>query len=352
MSSTQTRASTVLDVLIRRIEYIACVLDEPRKKSALVDTLDAARSTADRAVAELETVDLIEQTEHEYRPTSMGRLVTTDFFELVDTVDDTNSDRVQSSSVPVMGIIDIATRRIEFLECLGEKEKDKRTLVDDLGMSRATVDRGLRELENAGLIEYTSGRFTPTSVGMITRSRLSDLIETIELGQQLNPFLKWISYDDFDIDLHLLADAEVLLPEPGNPWAMMNRHVQLLKESDCGRVIQPLASLHAMEAAYERIVNAGATGAAVVEPSVADTFRSDPHYTELVEEMIATGRFDLFVYDGTIPYYLGVFDETMQIGVDENGYPRAILESDSDAVVQWAENKYEAYRQQAEPVKL
>jgi predicted transcriptional regulator len=351
MSSPQTATSTVLEVLVRRIEYIVCVSDEPRRKSALVDTLDAARSTADRAIDELETVNLIEQTEQGYRPTSMGRLITTDFFELIDRVDDANSDRVQSSTVPVVGIIDTATRRIEFLECLRENEKDKRTLVSDIGMSRATVDRGLRELESVGLIEYASGRFTLTPVGMILVSGLSDLIKTIELGQQLSPFLKWVSDDDFDIDLHLLADAEVLLPEPGNPWAMMNRHVKLLEKADNGWVFQPLASLHAMEAAYERIVNAGATGASVVESSVADTFRSNPNYSELVEEMISTGRFDLFVYGGTIPYYLGVFDETVQIGADDNGSPRAILESDSQPVLQWAENKYEEYRRQAELVK-
>jgi predicted transcriptional regulator len=351
MSSTQTAASVVLEALVDRIGYIACVLDGPLDKPALVSTLDAARSTVDRAVDELETVDLIKQTEDGYILTAMGRLATSDFFELIDTLDDAYPERTGSPTAS-MSIIDTATRRTEFLECLLEQPKDKRMLVDDIGMSRATVDRGLRELENAGLIEYTDGRFALSTIGKITEYGLSDLIETIGLGQRLRPFLRWVSYDKFDIDIHLLADAELLLPEPGDPWAMMNRHVQMLKEADNGRVIQPVTSLYAMEVAYERIVNAGATGASVVESSVADTFQTNPNYTELVEGMIATGRFDLYIYGGTIPYFLGVFDETVQIGADEDGEPRAILETDSAKVLKWAENKYEEYRQQAKLVKF
>jgi predicted transcriptional regulator len=350
MSSTQTAAS-VLEALVGRIEYIACVLDEPLDKPALVSTLDASRSTVDRAVDELETVNIIKQTKEGYILTAMGQLVISDFFELMDTLDDAYPERAVPPTAS-MSIIDAATRRIEFLECLLEQPKDKRMLVDDIGMSRATVDRGLRELENAGLIKYTDGRFTLSTIGKITEYGLFDIIETIELGQRLRPFLRWVSYDDFDIDIHLLADAELLLPEPGDPWAMMNRHVQVLKETDNGRVVQPVTSLYAMEAAYERIVNAGATGASVVESSVADTFQTNSNYTELVEGMIATGRFDLYVYGGNIPYFIGVFDEIVQIGADKNGEPRAILETDSAKVLKWAENKYEEYRQQAKPVKL
>jgi predicted transcriptional regulator len=351
MASTQTAASVVLEALVGRLGYIACVLDEPLDKPALVSTLDAARSTVDRAVDELETVDLIKQTDEGYMITAMGRLVTSDFFELMDTLDDAYPERTESPTAS-MSIIDAAIRRIEFLEYLLEQPKDKRMLVDDIGMSRATVDRGLRELENTGLIEYTDGRFTLSTIGKITERGLSNITNTIELGQRLRPFLRWISYDNFDIDIHLLADAELLLPEPGDPWAMMNRHVQMLKEADDGRVVQPLTSLYAMEAAYERIVNAGATGASVVGPSVADTFQTNPNYTELVEGMIATGRFDLYVYEDNIPYFIGVFDETVQIGVDEDGNPRAILETDSAKVLEWAENKYEEYRQQAKPMKF
>ena len=351
MSSPQTAASVVLETLVDRIGYIACVLDEPQDKPALVSTLDAARSTVDRAVDELETVDLIKQTDDGYIITSMGRLVTTDFFGIIDILDDVAPDHIQSP-IASMTIIDTATRRSEFLECLLEQPKDKRMVVDDIGMSRATVDRGLRELENVGLIEYTDGRFTLSTIGKATEQGLFNIIKTIRLGQRLHPFLRWVSYDNFDIDIHLLADAELLLPEPGDPWAMMNRHVQVLKEADNGRVVQPVASLYAMEAAYERIVNAGATGSTVVESSVADTFQTNPNYTELVEGMIATGRFDLYVYGGTIPYFIGVFDEIVQIGADEEGEPRAILETDSAKVLQWAENKYEEYRQQSKLVKL
>jgi predicted transcriptional regulator len=351
MSFTQSSVLDVLEALINRIEYIWCVLDGPREKKAFVTEIDAARSTVDRAINDLETVTLIEQVEDGYQATTMGRIVARDFFNSVDTLDRKYQEYDHApGDIPVLGVIDTVRRRIELMDCLREVPKDKPTLVDDLGMSRATVDRGLRELESVGLVEYTAGRFGITPVGELTMSALLNLIETIEQGLRLNPFLRWIPGDDFDIDLRLLADAEMLLPEPSDPWSMMNEHVNKIEETHDGKVIQPLASLHAMETAYDRIVNEGATGATVVESSVAAMFQSNSNYAELVEEMIATERFDLFVYDGTIPYYIGVFDETVQIGVDEDGIPRAILETDSPEVRKWAESKYEEYKQQSELV--
>ena len=38
----------------------------------------------------------------------------------------------------------------------------------------------------------------------------------------------------------------------------------------------------------------------------------------------------------------------MQVGVDEDGEPRGLLETDSEEVREWAENKYDSYKQEAE----
>jgi hypothetical protein len=69
--------------------------------------------------------------------------------------------------------------------------------------------------------------------------------------------------------------------------------------------------------------------------------------------MLATDRFDLSVYDGEVPYYLGVLDETVQIGVeDENGMPRALLETDVEGLGEWASDTYAQYRERSTPFSM
>jgi hypothetical protein len=86
----------------------------------------------------------------------------------------------------------------------------------------------------------------------------------------------------------------------------------------------------------------------VVVPEVAEMFQSNPDYVELFEGMVDTGRFEVYVCGSGIPYYLGIFDRTVQIGVNENGEPRGLLETDSEEVREWAERKYDSCKQEAE----
>lgn len=68
--------------------------------------------------------------------------------------------------------------------------------------------------------------------------------------------------------------------------------------------------------------------------------------------MAATGRYQLFEFDGEIPYFIGILDDAVQIGVDEAGKPRALLESEHPEVRTWAENTIEEYKEEAEPVAI
>lgn len=72
----------------------------------------------------------------------------------------------------------------------------------------------------------------------------------------------------------------------------------------------------------------------------------------MTEEMAATGRYRVFQYDDPIPYFVGLLGETVQIGADEDGEPRALVETDSAGVRSWAETKFEEYKRRADPVAL
>lgn len=255
---------------------------------------------------------------------------------------------VMYESDVVLDIVDLLRRRGEILAYLVEGSRDKRALADELNIPRSTLDRAVRELEAVDLVTYRGGTYTVTTVGEHLAHRFSTFLERIESILELEPFLRWVPVDDLEFDPRLLADAELLVPGRANPYAMIDRHVKRLANVDHVRGILPATGLRAHETAHERIVEHGAEAELIVEPGVADVMLSDPSFVELTEEMVETGRFDLFVYEGTIPYFVGLFDdETVQIGVDEAGDPRAILETDRREVRVWAHETIGDYRQQA-----
>jgi predicted transcriptional regulator len=133
---------------------------------------------------------------------------------------------------------------------------------------------------------------------------------------------------------------------------MINRHVRVVEQTEAHQCLLPLVGLHGHKAAHKQIVDNGATGEIIVGPDALDTLLSDSDYAELTQEMAATGRFSLFQYDGDIPYFVGVLDDVVQIGVDDDGTPRALLESQRSQVRAWAEDTFEEYKRLATPVTI
>jgi hypothetical protein len=101
----------------------------------------------------------------------------------------------------------------------------------------------------------------------------------------------------------------------------------------------------------EAIINATSDAVSRLRDQISDdTLQSNPDYAPLTEEMKATGRYKLSISEREIPHFIGIFDRTIQIGVDEDGEPRAMLETDSEQVVEWAKGKHESYKEQSETV--
>lgn len=246
-------------------------------------------------------------------------------------------------------VIDILEQRDEFLECLANEPKDKRTLEDTLPCSRSTIDRGIRELETLEFLTYDDEGYVPTGCGEFAAHEYRQFKRRMEVLIEFRPFLKWISPAEFDIDLAWLDEAELLVPEPNDPYAMINRHVDALRTADRIQCLLPLTGQHAHEAAHTSVTENEAECELVVDRGVAKTLRSKDGYAEQYADMVSTGRFHVYRYRGSIPYFVGLFDDQIvQLGVDDDGEPRALLETESPSVRDWATRKFEEYKRQAE----
>lgn len=245
-------------------------------------------------------------------------------------------------------VIDVLGQRVSFLECVQEGEKDKRTLVDSLEFSRSTVDRGVRELEALGFLTFGNDGYEPTTCGRMAAEGYRQFEHQVRTLLEFQPLLQWIDFDDCDFDLRWLVDATLYTPERGDPYAMINRHVQLVKQATTGRFLLPYVGQHATEAAHESVHQHDGEHELIVAPSVVETFQTNPTYAEMIEKITEVGSVHVFVYDEPFPYSLAIIDdEIVQIVADENEEPRALLESNTPEIREWAHQKFEEFKQQS-----
>lgn len=261
---------------------------------------------------------------------------------------------VESATVDEIAFLSRSRTRYRTFAALHEADGlTKRELRDRLDASRTTVGRNLEALCEQGLVADGDGEYRITRAGETIAADFFDLVETTAVASRLEPLLQWLPDDEFDVDLARLRDATVITADESNPYAPVERHVEALKRAERVRLFVGVTGQHAWEVARRRVVEEGATHEYVVGPGVVETLRADPNYTEPCTSMLGTDRFDLSVYDGEVPYYLGVLDETVQIGVeDAEGMPRALLETDVDALGEWATGTYEQYRERSTPFSM
>ncbi|WP_152529855.1 helix-turn-helix transcriptional regulator [Candidatus Halobonum tyrrellensis] len=247
-------------------------------------------------------------------------------------------------------LIKLVIKRDSFLTCLRENQKDKRTLVAELDYSRSTVDRGIRDLEAAGLVQYKNGGYQLTSLGASIMDGFVEFVEASEQRVRLDPFLRWIDEDALDLDYSYLADAEIIAADPGDPYAVINYHVSRIESMYNGRFLLPIIGLHGTEVIYERIINHGATCELVVEPDVMNTIQSKDEYLEYFEEMIATDRLTIYRTETNLSPPVGIINDCVQLLAVDGDLPRTLIETSHSQVYEWATDTFEAYKQQAELV--
>jgi DNA-binding HxlR family transcriptional regulator len=233
--------------------------------------------------------------------------------------------------------------RLEFVDCLLDGPKGKRELAAELSVSRSTVNRAVRDLETLGLVERVDGTYRATELCRTTATGLEELTDRVADRTRLRELRQWVPEGALDVDLAVPDGFEVLASEPGDPYRMVDRHVRRLREERPHRTVLPLTGLHAYEAIRDRVVEDAVESELVAAPAVADVLLSDPDFEPLTAEMARTDRFRLYETDDPVPYFVGVYGDVTQIGVDADGDPRALYETRDEGVRSWATDRIDRY---------
>lgn len=241
--------------------------------------------------------------------------------------------------------------RIRLLETLyKERRLRKRELRERFDASRVTVRRNVAALEDRDLIAVTGRTCEITPLGELVVEDVLPALSLVDVVERLRPFVRWFPDDELEFDLRALENATVVAASSSDPYAPVNRHIEAMERADRFRCLLPAVGLPAMTVARDRVVDDGSSHELIYGREIAATVRKQPEYGRLIDEMLESENCELYAADRGVEFYLGLFEDGVQIGVEnDDGVPRALVETDAEEVREWAERAYDRYRARAEP---
>jgi predicted transcriptional regulator len=238
-------------------------------------------------------------------------------------------------------------KRVEFLEALARDPSAKRELVDRINVSRSTVNRGVQDLEQFGLVEYADGGYRLTVSGRLMYeqyTRYRDSAVSVAATADLLELLP----KDAPISVDLLRDADVFVAEDPAPHVPVTVLSKIVRECD---YLRGFSRSHAAPKTADALRDA-IEGGAVAEI----VFREDvyEHVREAYAwfgDRIVDGDLRPYLIDD-VPYGLVIAEHADRVYsclvvYDENSGIGGVLVNETQAAFNWATDTFESYRDRA-----
>ncbi|WP_435359506.1 helix-turn-helix transcriptional regulator [Haloarchaeobius sp. DFWS5] len=249
-------------------------------------------------------------------------------------------------------LLTLVDRRYEYLVRLARSPAYKRDLVEELDDSRSTVDRAMKELTAAGLLERGSdGQYGTSHAGDVLRRTVDETRETVATIDEVNSVLSHLP-TDAALPPALFRGAAVHSATGPAPMEAIQHATSVLVDADTIRGLSVADhESKAIRDLHERSVVAGELDAEVVftRPMTDRLFSAYPDLTAQAEE---SDSVRLYTID-ELPFGLFIAErngtERVLFGIyDENQLVQAIVENDSPDAVAWANQVFEQYRDAAD----
>lgn len=253
------------------------------------------------------------------------------------------------------GVLTTAIERKPVLEAIADEPHHRKELQEELDISKTTCHRIVRTFDNMGLLRRTERGYTLTELGKVVYGQVDQFESDVRTGYQLQPLIEAFERTDISFEFDWFRDATVTSPEPGNPYPFIDRTLELFRESNTIRVIDcnPLVPPVYVEQMLEIALETGMRGEFVVTEEIAlGNMEQFPELQRMVAESEETSG-EYRVHDDIL-FGMALYDDHLDVRVydDDTGTPILYVDTDNPDALNWAEEVYEEYYENAEPAEL
>lgn len=237
-------------------------------------------------------------------------------------------------------------RRAPALAALREQPLDRRDLEEHLGVSKPTIHRLTRTFAEMGLVERTNRTYVLTRLGETVADVVAEFTQSVETAYRLAPLLEAIQYRHSTLDITAFADATVTTAEPGDPYRPVRRYYSFVERTESLYGFDTTTPSPKYISTVHQQIRDGMETEFIYQPDVADRLLSE--YSDWMTELFESGHFVLRVHPN-LPHGLAIFDERIAITnyCETTGALRALIDINSSAAREWAEEVYRDYRAEA-----
>lgn len=253
-----------------------------------------------------------------------------------------------NSPLDDIAFLALSENRITILGILTDEELHSRDeLMEATDVSRPTLTRILDDLESRTWITQRGQNCRITSLGAWVHEEFIELMETMTTARKLRDVVQWLPPGTLPFDVRCLAEATLTFPSQSDPLAPMKRASALARTAKRSRLVTHSFPTPCLNAHWQAITTGTGQFDVVVTPSVVETMTEPEHVSQFVD-ILTADQAAVFVYDDTIPDVVGINDSVVYFGVDDDkGAPLALIETDDETVLRWAEEAFESYRERS-----
>lgn len=235
--------------------------------------------------------------------------------------------------------------RHEFVARLSERPRTKPELVADCGVSRSTVDRGIADLEDVGLVRRVRGRYELTLFGEIVAHEFDAVFERVSALAEVGDLVAALP-GDAGLDASLFEHATV----SRGPGMGITAAMDTLAGATRVRIVNPPLPL-----LYMGLVQS----TAVTDTELTVMLRREmlaelaTHIPETLLRFEAGGN-ELRELAEPLPFSFALVDRAagqelcLLLGSGEEGL--AVVTTTEESAVEWGRSLYESLAATAEPV--
>lgn len=249
----------------------------------------------------------------------------------------------------VEDVLRAVTSRVELLRTVGVDGVEKRDLEERLSISRSTVDRGVRELLEVGLVEREGERVQLTLAGELLLSEYDRFTDQVAGALEASDFLEAAATERWDVDPAVLEEAAIHRSDRAATDPVEELVSLVSRATHVGAVMPAAPHRRVVDCCRETVVEQRGSSTCVLTDDALDGLTTT--YRDSLREMLSTGRVSLARTPTDLSRGLVVVEhergETMALVHHDGPAITGLLTNDSPQAVAWAREVFDDYRSSA-----
>ncbi|OYR60941.1 transcriptional regulator, partial [Halorubrum sp. E3] len=238
--------------------------------------------------------------------------------------------------------------RVAMLRAIRAEPRRPAGLTAAVDATRTTVQRILSGFRERDWVVKRDAAYHVTPTGKRVHDAYEALLDEVEVADRHGRFAADLERVGADFPPSAVDAGELTVAPDRNPLAVVDRLTELLREGSGSeiRAVSPIVIQQFNDAAAE-VLDAGAEVELVIDRQVVE--ESITEFGPATDRALHDERATVHVSPEPIEYGLFRHDDTACVtAYDRRNNPRCVLESTDQAVIEWVDDRFESFVDEAQ----